>query len=71
MSLRPELLQRKVPINWSILRERVGTCPQCGTRNQFKKWLQLGFPLPYLYCPECFQELCMSGAVKDYFRERY
>lgn len=61
-------MKRLVPINWSILRERVGTCLKCGKQNVFKFWNQK-FPFPYLECVFCFWELCIDGAVKDLFRE--
>lgn len=65
------LINRKVPINWSILRERIGTCPKCSHVAEFKNWNQAAcYPLEVVICPKCFYELEMFGAVKDYFREK-
>jgi hypothetical protein len=60
-----------VPINWSILRDRVGTCLECGNQREFKYWVQIQ-PLFFqaLQCPSCYAELNIGGAVKDYFKEK-
>lgn len=71
MNSNPDGINRKTPIEWIVLRDRVGTCKKCGTKNRFKKWLQIEYPFPVLSCPECLHHLFIGGAVKDYFKERY
>lgn len=61
------MINFKVPIAWSILRERIGMCLRCKYRTEFKNWRNL-WPLLYVRCPKCDWELEVKGAARDFHR---
>ena len=67
--LSPLLMKHLVPINWSLLRDRIIHCKACGLYLEARLWRQDAFPFPALTCPRCFDEFDMTGAVHDYYRE--